>query len=60
MVDQSHFRPVIRHLEKVGGCEIIVTKQGIYEVTARKLDIGIVREAIKNLTEEKSDAPDAE
>ena len=43
MLHPRHTKPVVQHLEKVGGADIVIIGSAIYEITARKLDTDTVQ-----------------
>ena len=47
MLDPRHTKPVIRHLEKVGGTDVAIVGHEAYEISARKLDEDTVLDAIR-------------
>lgn len=52
MLDPRHAKPVIRHLEKVGGTDVVIVGHEVYEIRVRKLDEDTVHDAIRRVIEQ--------
>ncbi len=50
----------VRHLNRVGGSDILIVDGRVYEIASRELDADTVRQAVRNLIEEKGDERTAE
>ncbi len=50
---RAELHDAVRHLNRVGGSDILIVDGRIYEISARELDTDTVRQAVRNLIEEK-------
>lgn len=52
-MDPINLVPIVRHLRSVGGTDIVIDGHAIYEISVRKLDRDTVRQAVRNVIDEK-------